>query len=159
MSVRLGVQGAKPITLTVLGAGKELKCLCAPPSVELPPVMPHAEASATTFELKNPTDYPIEVYSVEFDEAYDEEEAMVREDVAMPTASARDDAVGVLAREQGPIARRQIALVVRWSFEELWRFADASMVNIAFIYWFPAKVGHLAYKLLRRKNDQWGCFV
>ena len=59
-------------------------------------------------------------------------------------------------RRDGPLALRQIALVVRWSFEELWRFADASMVNIAFIYWFPAKVGHLAYKLLRRKNDQWG---
>ena len=55
-----------------------------------------------------------------------------------------DEAMAVDAQwghRESPLALRQIALVVRWGFEDLLRFADASMVNIAFMYWYTEKGG------------------
>ena len=72
------VAGSKPTVVNVTGHGKELKCVLEPVTLELPPVMPHSAPSSADFELRNNTDYPIEVYSVEFDPKYAEEEAIVR---------------------------------------------------------------------------------
>lgn len=69
----------KPSTLTVHGAGKELRLEAYPEKIELPPVLPHAQAASAHFELFNPTDYPIEVYSLDFDDQYLVEEALLRE--------------------------------------------------------------------------------
>ena len=100
LSFKPSVAGAKATALQVSGYGKELRCVCVPDTLELPPVMPHAAASATSFELKNPTNYPIEVYSVEFDEAYVEEEAMLRDDTSAPTLK-QHDALLLRPREPG----------------------------------------------------------
>ena len=75
----------KPYYLTVNGQGRDLKVACVPDAIELPPVMPHADASHMIFELRNPTAYPIEVYSVEYDGKYLDEELMLREDESAPT--------------------------------------------------------------------------
>ena len=65
-------------SLTVKGIGKELQLRVEPPALELPPTMPHADVVTADFQLVNPTDYPIEVYSIEFDEQYLAEEEMLR---------------------------------------------------------------------------------
>ena len=52
-----------------------------------------------------------------------------------------------------PLLLRQCALQMELSFYKLLRFSCAAIVNIFFVYWMGK---HLAYKLLRRKNDQAG---
>ena len=46
--------------------------------------MATASPGAATFELRNPTAYPMEVYSLEFDAAYAREELLLREDASAP---------------------------------------------------------------------------
>ena len=63
-----GVKGIT--TLTVKGIGKTLQLRVEPTALTLPPTMPHADVVTADFQLVNPTDYPIEVYSVEFDDQW-----------------------------------------------------------------------------------------
>ena len=88
----------KPVVLALKGYAHELKVEVAPSALDLSAVLPHAgdgerpdvDATSTAghelpyvatapFELINPTDYPIMVYSVELDEQYVTEEAILRE--------------------------------------------------------------------------------
>ena len=71
-----GVKGIT--TLTVKGIGKTLQLRVEPTALTLPPTMPHADVVTADFQLVNPTDYPIEVYSVEFDGQWFAEEEMLR---------------------------------------------------------------------------------
>ena len=75
----------KPVYLNCIGQGKELKVITAPDGVVVPAVMPHGAPNSATFNLHNPSDYPIEVYSVDFDQEYLGHEAIVREDASAPT--------------------------------------------------------------------------
>ena len=42
--------------------------------LEFGPCLPHSEGDEQEIVISNPTDYPIEIYSVEFDNTYIEEE-------------------------------------------------------------------------------------
>ena len=107
--VRLMIKVAnnnKPVYLNVLGQGKELKVATQPDSVMVPAVQPHADAASAFFRLTNPSDYPIEVYSYDFDGLVDDKEhaflhyeAMVREDTLVPTV--QNDALLLPLREPG----------------------------------------------------------
>ena len=72
----------------------------------VPAVQPHADAASAFFRLTNPSDYPIEVYSYDFDGLVDDKEhaflhyeAMVREDTLVPTV--QNDALLLPLREPG----------------------------------------------------------
>ena len=75
----------KPVYLSLFGQGKELKVVAAPSVVSVPAVMPYAPPESVDFELVNPSEYPVEVYSVEFDQAFAQHEAILREDTSAPT--------------------------------------------------------------------------
>eukprot|EP00435_Cladocopium_sp_Y103_P038814 s494_g10.t1 len=61
--------------INVLGRGDVLRLEVRPSnSYQLGPVMPNSEGCSEEFWLVNPTDYPIEVYSTEFDQKYLAEE-------------------------------------------------------------------------------------
>jgi len=65
--------------ISVTGRGDILQLRIAPTlSYDLGPVMPNAAGFTRDFTLVNPTDYPIEVYSVDFDQEYLEEEGTLR---------------------------------------------------------------------------------
>lgn len=66
--------------ISVTGRGDILRLNVAPGfNYELGPVMPNHAGFTTDFKLLNPTDYPIEVYSVDFDAQYLEEERLLQE--------------------------------------------------------------------------------
>ncbi|KAL1499824.1 hypothetical protein AB1Y20_012509 [Prymnesium parvum] len=69
----------KAHSLQVTGQGRELKLHVSPDKMALQPVLPYASDASAEFTLINPTDYPIEVYSVDFDEQYLVEERIMRE--------------------------------------------------------------------------------
>jgi hypothetical protein len=52
-----------------------------------------------------------------------------------------------------PLVLRQAALQMELSFYKLLRFSCGAILNLFFIYWMKK---HIAYKLIRRKNDQAG---
>ena len=60
------------------GAGLERRCVFDPPAAELPPTLPFEAAERKIVLLRNHTARAIEVYSLDFDEKYLEEEAIVR---------------------------------------------------------------------------------
>ncbi|CAL1143625.1 unnamed protein product, partial [Cladocopium goreaui] len=62
-------------SINVLGRGDVLRLEVRPSnSYQLGPVMPNSEGCSEEFWLVNPTDYPIEVFSTEFDQKYLAEE-------------------------------------------------------------------------------------
>ena len=68
----------RSFAFTVKGVGKELYLRLEPTSLTLPPCMPHADVVTMDFAIVNPTDYPLEVYSTEFDDRFLPEEDILR---------------------------------------------------------------------------------
>eukprot|EP00929_Paragymnodinium_shiwhaense_P007666 TRINITY_DN111574_c0_g1_i1.p1 TRINITY_DN111574_c0_g1~~TRINITY_DN111574_c0_g1_i1.p1 ORF type:complete len:5027 (+),score=1455.52 TRINITY_DN111574_c0_g1_i1:94-15081(+) len=67
-------------TISVQGRGENLGLEVRPSMVyDLGPIMPSREGCSMEFFLANPTDYPIEVYSVDFDKKYLAEENVLLE--------------------------------------------------------------------------------
>ncbi|CAK4295658.1 unnamed protein product [Aphanomyces euteiches] len=60
------------------GEGSELRVSFLPPMAELGPLLPFATPMEKEITMKNESDYPIEVYSVDFDTQYQEEEEILR---------------------------------------------------------------------------------
>lgn len=49
-----------------------------PETVKLGPVLPYNTSQTVPIEMKNPMDQPIEVYSLDFDKVYAEEEDILK---------------------------------------------------------------------------------
>ena len=49
-----------------------------PETIKLGPVLPYDTTAVQAFEIKNPMEIPIEVYSLDFDKQYIEEEEILK---------------------------------------------------------------------------------
>ena len=66
------------IVLAVEGRGSEPQVVIDKTLVEFAPVMPYSDGSEVEITVTNPTDAPVELYSLEFDKQYLEEEKVLR---------------------------------------------------------------------------------
>lgn len=67
-------QNSQQLQLQVLGHGLEPRLEFSPPVLELGPLLPYSCGVEGTVVVKNPCQFPIEFYSLEFDEQYLAEE-------------------------------------------------------------------------------------
>ncbi|KAI9356512.1 hypothetical protein DFJ73DRAFT_958267 [Zopfochytrium polystomum] len=67
-----------PVPLHIFGRGFKPVLTFEPESLSLGPILPCAEGTEARFSIINPTSHPIEIYSVEFDQVYLEEEEVLR---------------------------------------------------------------------------------
>lgn len=78
----------KTFYLQVKGLGINYQVELQPETLKLGPVLPYDTSAIGTFELKNPMDLPIEIYSLDFDKQYlEEEEILRRHDNFVPNGS------------------------------------------------------------------------
>jgi len=81
-------KNAKVFNLNVKGQGIHYSLEMVPETIKLGPVLPYDRSAIQEFEIRNPMDQPIEVYSLDFDRQYlDEEEILKRVDNFLPTGS------------------------------------------------------------------------
>ncbi|XP_065590283.1 hydrocephalus-inducing protein homolog [Cyrtonyx montezumae] len=71
-------QSSQPLQLQVSGRGLEPHLQFNPPVLELGPLLPDSSGTAETVVVKNPCEFPIEFYSLEFDQQYLAEEQILR---------------------------------------------------------------------------------
>ncbi|XP_009996299.1 PREDICTED: hydrocephalus-inducing protein homolog [Chaetura pelagica] len=71
-------QSRQQLQLQVLGRGVEPQLEFNPPVLELGPLLPLGRWAEGTVVVKNPCEFPIELYSLEFDQQYLAEEEMLR---------------------------------------------------------------------------------
>ncbi|XP_062442830.1 hydrocephalus-inducing protein homolog [Rhea pennata] len=64
--------------LQLLGHGLEPRLDFSPPVLELGPLLPYSKGVQATVVVKNPCDFPIEFYSLDFDQEYLTEELILR---------------------------------------------------------------------------------
>ncbi|KAM5208569.1 hydrocephalus-inducing protein homolog isoform 3-T4 [Hipposideros larvatus] len=72
------VQGSQKLMLLVQGQGLEPRLEFSPSIVELGPLLPYTTGDEAEVVVKNPCDFPIEFYSLEFDQQYLLEEKILR---------------------------------------------------------------------------------
>ncbi|XP_054029320.1 hydrocephalus-inducing protein homolog [Dryobates pubescens] len=72
-------QSSQHLQLLVLGSGLEPRLEFCPEELELGPVLPASPGAQGTVVVKNPCEFPIEFYSLEFDQQYLAEEQILRE--------------------------------------------------------------------------------
>ncbi|XP_075290309.1 hydrocephalus-inducing protein homolog isoform X2 [Opisthocomus hoazin] len=77
LKINIG-QSSQHLQLQVSGHGLEPQLEFTPPVLELGPVLPHSCGVEGTVMVKNPCEFPIEFYSLEFDQQYLAEEEMLR---------------------------------------------------------------------------------
>ncbi|KAL3657260.1 hypothetical protein V7S43_017769 [Phytophthora oleae] len=68
----------KTRSIVCRGEGAELRVSFSPPLVELGPVLPCARPEEQIVEIRNDSDYPVEVFSLDFDSIYQQDEALLR---------------------------------------------------------------------------------
>ncbi|KAK1936582.1 Hydrocephalus-inducing protein [Phytophthora citrophthora] len=68
----------KTRSIVCRGEGAELRVSFSPPLVELGPVLPCARPEEQVVEIRNDSDYPVEVFSLDFDSTYQQDEALLR---------------------------------------------------------------------------------
>ncbi|XP_057569314.1 hydrocephalus-inducing protein homolog [Hippopotamus amphibius kiboko] len=71
-------QSAQKLTLLVQGQGLEPRLEFIPSVLELGPLLPYAPGDEAKVVVKNPCNFPIEFYSLEFDQQYLVEEKILR---------------------------------------------------------------------------------
>lgn len=71
-------QSTSRLVVNASGQGREPKVDFSSSLVAFGPVLPHSNGDEKEVVLKNPCDFPIEIYSLEFDKQYLEEEKMLR---------------------------------------------------------------------------------
>lgn len=89
-------QSNQHLQLQVSGRGLEPQLEFSPPVLELGPLLPYSPGAEGTVVVKNPCEFPIEFYSLEFDQQYLAEE-QVRGKVWSPCACSHSS---VLRRSQ-----------------------------------------------------------
>ena len=81
-------QNQKQFILNVKGQGINYQVELLPEITKLGPVLPYDTSAIQTFEIRNPMDIPIELYSLDFDRKYvEEEEILKRHDNFLPNGS------------------------------------------------------------------------
>ncbi|KAJ3206444.1 hypothetical protein HDU82_004517 [Entophlyctis luteolus] len=68
----------QPIPIHLRGKGTKPIICFEPESLVLGPILPCSDGVEGKFSIYNPTNSPIEVYSLEFDQLYEEEEELIR---------------------------------------------------------------------------------
>ncbi|KAJ3215867.1 hypothetical protein HDU67_010224 [Dinochytrium kinnereticum] len=68
----------QPIPVHIYGRGFRTTIQFEPETIVMGPILPCSEGIDSKFFLYNPTNYPVEVYSLEFDQIYLEEEEILR---------------------------------------------------------------------------------
>ncbi|XP_065590287.1 hydrocephalus-inducing protein homolog [Cyrtonyx montezumae] len=71
-------QSSQPLQLQVSGRGLKPHLQFNPPVLELGPLLPDSSGTAGIVVVKNPCEFPIEFYSLEFDQQYLAEEQILR---------------------------------------------------------------------------------
>ncbi|XP_015443273.1 hydrocephalus-inducing protein homolog isoform X1 [Pteropus alecto] len=71
-------QSAQKLTLLAQGQGLEPRLEFSPSVLELGPLLPYAPGDEAEVVVKNPCDFPIEFYSLEFDQQYLMDEKILR---------------------------------------------------------------------------------
>ncbi|XP_059691012.1 hydrocephalus-inducing protein homolog [Gavia stellata] len=71
-------QSSQPLQLQVSGQGLEPQLELSPAVLELGAVLPYSRGAEGTVVVKNPCEFPIEFYSLEFDQQYLAEEQILR---------------------------------------------------------------------------------
>ncbi|NXL46323.1 HYDIN protein, partial [Podilymbus podiceps] len=71
-------QSRQQLQLQVLGHGLEPQLEFSPTALELGPLLPYSHGAEGTVVVKNPCKFPIEFYSLEFDQQYLAEEQILR---------------------------------------------------------------------------------
>ena len=123
-------QSSQHLQLQVLGCGLEPQLEFSPPVLELGPLLPYSCGAEGTVVVKNPCEFPIEFYSLEFDQQYLAEE-QVRGKVWPPCARSRSFTVlqhsRVHAREMETVPRAKSGGIsgLASSAGRLWRGLDS----------------------------------
>jgi adenylate kinase family enzyme len=86
MNFKVRDNAKQQFQLSVKGFGINYNCEIIPNNLKLGPVLPYYNNLITPFEIKNPTDVAIEVYSVDFDQQYKEEDEMLRDYEGFPAS-------------------------------------------------------------------------
>ncbi|KAJ3332957.1 hypothetical protein HDU76_012454, partial [Blyttiomyces sp. JEL0837] len=68
----------QPILLHLMGKGFKNSIIFEPETLTLGPILPCSEGTEAKFSIINPSNHPIEIYSLEFDHMYLEEEEILR---------------------------------------------------------------------------------
>ena len=68
----------KIFMINAKGQGVNYQVDFVPDAVKLGPVLPYSNAAMACIEMRNPMDIPIEVYSLDFDKLYIEEEEILK---------------------------------------------------------------------------------
>ncbi|GAB9466133.1 Hydrocephalus-inducing [Globisporangium polare] len=68
----------KTRSITCKGEGSELRLRFQPPMVELGPMLPCSGVAEHIIEMRNDSDYDVEVFSLDFDPAFNEDEELLR---------------------------------------------------------------------------------
>ena len=80
-------QNQKQFILNVKGQGINYTVDLVPETIQLGPVLPYDPSAIQAFEIRNPMEQPIELYSLDFDKQFlDEEEILKRIDQINPNA-------------------------------------------------------------------------
>nr|XP_006823299.1 PREDICTED: hydrocephalus-inducing protein homolog [Saccoglossus kowalevskii] len=77
LAIRLA-QSSQRILLMVNGQGQEPKLEFSTSLLEFGPILPHSQGDEVEVTVKNPSEHPVEFYSLEFDTQYLEEEKILR---------------------------------------------------------------------------------
>lgn len=71
-------ENTKHFPLMVKGQGINNVSEMAPENLKLGPVLPYDTTAISCFEIRNPMEHPIEIYSLDFDKQYCEEEDILK---------------------------------------------------------------------------------
>lgn len=82
-------RSTQKLTLLAQGQGLEPRLEFSPSILELGPLLPYAPGDEAEVVVKNPCDFPIEFYSLEFDQQYLIEEKVSRDLDSSSSSSSR----------------------------------------------------------------------
>ena len=71
-------ENSKQFVLNVKGQGINNLVELKPDTIKLGPVLPYDTKSIEYFEISNPMEHPIEIYSLDFDKQYLDEEEIIK---------------------------------------------------------------------------------
>ena len=80
-------QSSSRHVISVSGQGNEPKLEFSSTLIEFGPVLPHSSGDEKEVIIRNPSSFPVEIYSLEFDKQYLEEEKVYGSSDFMPFCS------------------------------------------------------------------------
>jgi hydrocephalus-inducing protein len=67
-------QSSQRLMILCKGKGQEPRLEFSKNSIEFEPILPHSAGNEQELKIVNPCSFPVEIYNLEFDKAYLEEE-------------------------------------------------------------------------------------